>query len=221
MTRFVQVAGAVCIAALGCVEQATAQPKGDRPVTIGFGGGASIGPSSGTYGIEIGYAVSDKITIFLEGGRIGNVVPGFVTDRASVISKALGGSAEVKDKATFGDIGVKYMLKKPWAAMYQPYVGVGVGVAKVEKESTFTIGGTSLNETQLLSQYGALLGSDLAGSTTKTTMAVLVGVTRSFGERIGVDVSYRYNRIFPKTDVITGDQGINAQRLQVGVFVRF
>ena len=220
MTRFVQVAGAVCIAALGCVEQATAQPKGDRPVTIGFGGGASIGPSSGTYGIEIGYAVSDKITIFLEGGRIGNVVPGFVTDRASVISKALGGSAEVKDKATFGDVGIKYMLM-PMTAASQPYVGAGVGVAKIEKTSTFTIGGASVNETQLLSQYGALLGSDLAGSTTKTTMAVLVGVTRSIGERIGVDVSYRYNRIFPKTDVITGDQGINAQRLQVGVFIRF
>ena len=52
-------------------------------------------------------------------------------------------------------------------------------------------------------------------------MAVLVGVTRSIGERIGVDLSYRYSRIFPKTDIIDGDAGINASRIQVGFFVRF
>ena len=221
MKRFVQVAGAVCIAALGCVEQAAAQPKGDRPIAIEFGGGVSVGnTSSGTYGFEGDYAVSDKLTIFIEAGQIGNVTPTFVEGQANIIAAALGGSAEVKDKATYVDLGVKYMLK-PLAASYQPYVGFGVGVAKIAKTSTFTIGGASVNEAQLLSQYGVQLGSDLAGSANKTTMAILVGVTRSIGERLGVDLSYGYNRVFPKTDVIDQDKGINASRIQVGVFVRF
>ena len=221
MKRLVQVAGAVCMAALGCVGQAAAQPKGDRPIAVEFGGGVSVSnKSSGTYGLEVDYAVSQKLTIFLEAGQIANVVPRFIEDRAGVISAALGGSAEVKDKATYVDLGVKYMLM-PLTATYQPYVGFGVGVAKVAKTSTFTIGGASVNEAQLLSQYGVQLGSDLAGSANKTNMAVLVGVTRSIGERIGVDLSYRYSRIFPKTDIIDGDAGINASRIQVGFFVRF
>ena len=221
MKRLVQVAGAVCIAALGFAGQAAAQPKGDRPITVEFAGGVSVGnKSSGTYGFEGDYAVSDKLTIFMEAGQIGNVVPTFIEDRANVIAAALGGSAEAKDKATYVDFGVKYRLK-PFMTHYEPYVGFGLGVAKVSKTSTFTIGGASVNEDQLLSQYRVQLGSDLAGSTNKTTMAILVGATRSIGERLGVDLSYRYNRIFPKTDVIDQDQGINASRVQVGVFVRF
>lgn len=221
MKRFVQVAGAVCIAAFGWVGQATAQPKGDRPVSVQFNAGVAVGSqSSGTYGFEGDYVLNDKLTIFGEVGQIGNVAPSFVENQANVIAAALGGSAEVKDKATYIDFGVKYNLK-PFIANYMPYVGFGVGVAKVSKTSTFTVGGTSLSEAQLLSQYGVQLGSDLAGSANKATMAILLGMTRSIGERLGVDVSYRYNRIFAKTDVIDADKGINASRIQVGFFVRF
>ena len=221
MKPFVQVAGAVCLAALCFAGQAAAQPKGDRPIALEFGGGVSLGnKSSGTYGFEGNYAFSNKLTIFIEAGQIGNVVPKFVEGQANVIAAALGGSAEVKDKATYVDLGVKYMLT-PFMTNYQPYAGFGVGVAKIAKTSTFTIGGASVNENQLLSQYGVLLGSDLAGSANKTTVAILLGVTRSIGERLGVDLSYRYNRLLPKTDVIADDQGINTQRIQIGVFVRF
>ena len=221
MKRFVHVAGAVCLAALGCAGQAAAQPKGDRPIAVEFGGGGSVGnSSSGTYGLEVDYAVTHAFTVFIEGGQIGNVAPGFIVDRAGVVGQALGGSADVKDKATLGGLGVKYMLK-PLTAIYQPYVGFGVGVAKVEKNTTFTVGGATLTESQLLSQYGVQLGADLAGSTTKTNIEVLAGITRAIGERIGVDLSYRYNRLLPKTDVIADDQGINTQRIQIGVFVRF
>lgn len=221
MKRFVQVAGVVCIAAFGLAGRAAAQPMGDRPVSVELGGGVSVGSSSsGTYGLDIGYAVTPRITVFLEGGQIGNVAPGFIVDRADTIAAALGGTAEIKDRVTLGDIGLKYMLQ-PNTASYQPYIGFGVGVAKVEKKPSFTIGGANLDELQLLSQYGVQLGADLAGSTNKTTIAVLAGVTRAVGERLGIDLSYRYNRILPKTDVIADDQGINAQRIQVGVFVRF
>ena len=45
-------------------------------------------------------------------------------------------------------------------------------------------------------------------------------VSPSPGERFGVDVSCRYNRIMPKTDLIDSD-GINAQRSFFGALVRF
>jgi opacity protein-like surface antigen len=209
------------MAALGFVGQAAAQPKGDRPIAVEFAGGAALGnSSSGTFGFEADYTVTHTFTIFLEVARIGNVAPAFIEDRGNFIASALGGTADVVDKATLGELGVKYNLK-PVFATYQPYVGFGVGVAKVAKTSTFAIGGSSVDEAQLLSQYGVLLGADLAGSTNKTNVAVIAGVTRAIGERMGVDLSYRYNRLLPKTDVIADDKGINAQRIQVGVFVRF
>lgn len=221
MKRFVRVAGVMCLAAFGLAAQAAAQPKGDRPISIEFGGGPSFGSSSsGTYGVDLGYAVTPKITVFIEAGQIGNVAPGFIVDRANVIAKALGGSAEITDKATYVDIGVKYMLM-PNTASYQPYVGFGLGAAKVTKKPSFTIGGASLNESQLLDQYGVQLGADLADSATKTTFVILGGVTKAIGERFGVDISYRYNRLLPKTDLIDSDEAINAQRLVFGAFVRF
>jgi opacity protein-like surface antigen len=221
MKRFVQVAGALCVAALGCAGQAAAQPQGDRPVSIEVNGGVSMGnKSSGAFGLEGNYAITPTITVFAEVGQIGNVAPKFVSDRANVVAGFLGGTADEKDKATYVDLGVKYMLPM-LATHYQPYVGLGIGVAKVAKETTFSISGTSVSEAQLLSQYGVQLGSDLAGSTNKTNVAVLLGITRAIGERLGADVSYRFNRISPKTDVIDGDEAINAQRFQIGVFIRF
>ena len=47
------------------------------------------------------------------------------------------------------------------------------------------------------------------------------GVSRNFLQRYYVDVSYRYGRIFAKTATIEDDKGINTQRFQVGVGIRF
>ncbi len=219
--RFVQVAAAACVAVLGYAGQAAAQPQGDRPIVVQVNAGASFGGSSGgTYGIEGDYVLTPKITIFAEVGQITNVAPAFIKDRADFIAGVIGAAADPKDKATYFDAGIKYQLPR-LMTQYEPYVGLGLGVAHVSKETTFSVNGADLSEDQLLSDYGVQLGADLAGSTTKTTLALLLGVTRSIGERYGVDLSYRYNRIYPKSDVIEEDEGINANRLQVGFFVRF
>ena len=219
--RFVQVAAAACVAVLGLAAQAAAQPQGDRPILVQFNGGASFGSSTGgTYGVEGDYTLTPKLTIFAEVGQITNVAPGFIVDRAEFIASVIGASVDVKDKATYFDAGVKYQLPR-LMTHYEPYVGLGIGAVRVSKDTVFAVNGADLSEDQLLNDYGVQLGTDLADSSTKATLALLVGVTRAIGERYGADVSYRYNRIFPKTDFIEGDKGINANRLQFGFFVRF
>lgn len=221
MTRFVQVASAVCVAALGVAGTAAAQPQGDRPVAIQVNGGVSLGnKTSGTIGVEGDYQLNSKLTIFGEVGQIGNVAPKFISDRAALIASAIGGTAEATDKATYFDAGVKYNLAT-LVGGFDAYVGAGVGIAKVAKTTTFTIDGSTLSEDRLLSQYFVQLGTDLADSATKTNVTVLAGAVKSIGERLGLDVSYRYSRLFPKTDLIEGDMAINVKRFQVGFLIRF
>jgi len=221
MRGFVKVAAAVCVAALGFAGQASAQAQGDRPLSIQLGGGAAFGTqASPAFGIEADYAVKQRISVFLEAAMVGNVAPSFVTDRANIVATALGGSVDAKDQATFGTIGVKYTMM-PVSAAYRPYVGVGYTYGKIKKTADFTIGGTAVSEAKLLSDYGVLLGSDLAGSMNKGGVAVQVGVTRAIGERFGLDLSYRLNQFMAKTDDIENDKAINAQRVQLNVLIRF
>lgn len=221
MKRLVQVASAMCVAALGVAGQAAAQPLGDRPVAIQINGGVSVGnKTSGAVGVEGDYQLNSKLTIFGEVGRISNVAPKFVSDRADLVASLIGASVDEKDKTTYFDAGIKYKLAS-LVGGFDAYVGAGVGIAKVAKTTTFTVGGSTISEDRLLSQYGVQLGADLADSATKTNMTVLAGAVKSIGERLGVDVSYRYSRLFPKTDLIEGDMGINVQRIQVGFLIRF
>jgi opacity protein-like surface antigen len=221
--RFVQVAAAACVAVLGFAGQAAAQPQSDRPVSVQFNGGVSFGSSTGgTYGVEGDYRLDDKLTLFAEVGQITNVAPGFIVDRAELIASVIGASVDVNDKATYFDVGAKYKVPQlQLLTNYDLYVGAAVGIARVSKDTTFSVNGSDLSEDQLLNDYGVQLGADLADGTTRATLALLVGVTRAINERYGVDLSYRYNRIFAKSDLIEGDKGINANRIQAGFIVRF
>jgi opacity protein-like surface antigen len=123
-------------------------------------------------------------------------------------------------KATYFDAGVKYLFV-PFKRVYQPYATLGFGLARVSQDVVFSTNGTELSEAQLYDQYGVLLGSDLAGSTTKPMFLLGAGVSRNFKSRYYVDLSYRYGRIFAKTGTIEDDKGMNTQRFQVGVGIHF
>jgi hypothetical protein len=221
MRRLVQVAAAVGVAAFGLTTPAAAQPAGDRPVAVEFNAGVAAGGStSGAFGLEASYAIRSNLTVFLEVAQMANVAPGFVQDRADTIAKLIGGSADPKDKATLVDLGIKYNFAS-LTAKYQPYAGFAVGGAKVAKDAGISVGGKTLSESDLLTQYGVQLGSDLADSMNKTAIIIIGGVTRSIGERYGIDLSYRYGAILAKTDKIEGDKTISTSRLLGGFFVRF
>ena len=220
MYRYVQITVALCIAAFGLATQASAQATEDAPLALEVTGGASFGnTTSGTFGFEADYRAMTHVALFAELGWIGNVVPAHISDRADLIAGQIGGTADPQGNGTYFNVGAKYVLK-PFAGGYEPYVGLGLGVTHIATSTVFSVNGTELSEDQLLSQYGVQLGEDLAGTSNKTSILVLGGVTRGFGSRYALDLSYRYGRVFA-TDAIEDDQAINLQRLQVGFAIRF
>jgi opacity protein-like surface antigen len=210
-------------AAAACVTgTASAQSAADPgTIAVAFTVGATLGnKSSSSFGGELDYKLGTDWEAFAEFGRMGNVASGTIDDRADLIANAIGGSASVASKATYFDAGVKYLLV-PFKQVYQPYATIGFGFARVAQDVVFSVNDNELSETQLLDQYGVQLGNDLAGSTTKPLFLIGAGVSRNFHGKYYFDLSYRYGRIFAKSGTIEDDKGLNTQRVQVGVGIRF
>jgi opacity protein-like surface antigen len=104
--------------------------------------------------------------------------------------------------------------------MWHPYGLLGLGGASVKTSAAFSVNGTDVTG-QLLDVYGVRLGNDLSSTLTKRFLTAGAGATAPFGSRYLVDISYRYGRISPKTSEIEADKGINTQRVQAGIGVRF
>jgi hypothetical protein len=181
--------------------------------------GATLGhKSNSSVGVEAGYTLNDEWQLFLEGGRMGNVATSDVDARALTIGNAIGASVSTVQRAAYFDIGAKYRILKEYGK-WRPYALLGVGSAGVKTTVNFAINGNDV--TNQLGQYGVQLGKDLSGSVTKFFLTFGVGANALFGKRYLVDLSYRYGRIFPRTNDIVNDQGINTQRLQAGFGIRF
>lgn len=221
MKRFGRLALAFGLFIGGLTTSASAQSSADAPFAVQFTVGPTFGNSSGVFfGGELDYRVGTEWELFLELGQMRNVATGSMKDAAQVVVNALAGSsAQVAQQATYINLGVKYLLV-PVGSGYQPYIGVGFGGAKLEKDVTFNVAGTDLSEGDLFSQYGVQLGADLAGSSNRPMFSVMGGVSKDFGSAF-FDISYRYGAIFANTDLIEDDAMTNTQRLQLGIGVRF
>lgn len=215
--RLVMAVGALVAGLTGTAwAQASAQ---DAPFAVQFTVGPTFGNASDvSLGGEFDWKLGVEWELFVEAGQMRNVATADMEDAAQVIVNALGGSAAVGQKATYFNAGIKYLFVP--VGGFTPYAGVGAGMASLKKDVAFTIGGATLDEAQLLSQYRVQLGNDLAGSSSRPMVTVAVGLSRSFG-RAFLDLSYRYGVIFAKTDLIEDDKATNTQRVQVGFGVRF
>jgi opacity protein-like surface antigen len=199
-------------------------PAADTGYVEGVAQSAFGNVTSQSYGAELGFTVLPALQVFVEGGRIGDVATPDLGVGAQKIAGALGQiqsgavAYSVKEPATFGVVGVKYLIpisgsgRSP-IGKARPYVMGGVGIAKVEKNVVFTIGGTDV--TANLQQYGVLLGTDLSGSVTKAMLTLGGGVTLPVWRQLMLDFQYRYGRIF------TDDQAIVAQRAGIGLGIQF
>ena len=172
--------------------------------------------TSQAYGGEIGITFKRDYQVFIEGGQIRNVATSDIGNSAQLIAAALSQTQadvaySVKQPVTFFDLGIKYVL--PTSGHARPYVLIGGGVARVKQDVSFTIGGVDV--TGNLQQYGVQLGSDLSGSFTKAMLALGGGVLVPLWPHIGLDLQYRYGRIFAE------DQGINTNRAGVGLMIAF
>jgi opacity protein-like surface antigen len=220
MTRFVRFAMVFAVALpLGAsVAQAQTAPVQDP----GEGGrysaeittAATLGhTSSGALGGELDYQLAQKWTVLFEFGRMRNVASSALQARANLIANELQSTATPTQRATYYDFGVRYQLPphRVWR-MWHPYLAAGIGAATVTTKTNFQTGANDI----LVST-----GVDLDGTVTKPLFVIGGGATVPFASRYFVDGTYRYGRIFSRTGVIENDNGINTQRVQVGVGIRF
>jgi opacity protein-like surface antigen len=176
-----------------------------------FDAAATLGhTSSSSFGGELDYRVAQKWTVSFEFGRMRNITTSDVQTRANVIANAIQGTANATQKATYYDFGVRYRVTP--RGMWHPYLAAGLGAATVTTDTSFQSGATEVL---------VATGADLQGTVTKPLLVIGGGVTVPFASRYFVDGSYRYGRIFARTGVIENDNGINTQRVQIGVGIHF
>lgn len=172
--------------------------------------------TSQSFGGEIGIALTDQIQVWAEFARVRDVSPAALGADAQAFAGALsqtvtGLQYQVREPVTFGVVGARYLF--PIQSRAVPYVLGGIGAGQVKRDVTFSVNGTDV--TSNLSQYGAVLGTGLSGSSTSAMIVLGGGVQVPLWERLVVDLQYRYGRIF------TPDAGTNVNRAGIGIGFRF
>jgi opacity protein-like surface antigen len=168
--------------------------------------------TSQSYGVELGYSLDPTLQIFVEGGRTRDVATAGLGNAAQLIAGALsqtqsGVSFTVREPATFGAAGIRYLFDS--GTKVRPYALAGFGIARVKHEVAFTVGSGDVTST--ISQYGVVLGTDLTGSFTKPMLLLGAGATYPVWKQLVLDFQFRYGRIFAP------DSGINVSRAGIGV----
>jgi opacity protein-like surface antigen len=174
--------------------------------------------SSSSVGGEVGLRLTDRWETFLEIGRMRNVTSKDLETRAKFIGDAIGATSNPIQKATYFDVGARYNVSALPA--WHPFLLAGLGFARVNTSTTFSQNGRDITG-QIEGVYGVQLGLDLEGSVTKAFFTLGGGVMRPFKNRYFAEGTYRYGRIFPRTGLIPADKGVNTQRVQLGVGLRF
>jgi opacity protein-like surface antigen len=176
--------------------------------------------TSQSYGGEAGVTVWKNLQVFVEFGQIRNLAPAALGASAQQIAAFLsqtqtGVSVSVKQPASFGVAGLKYLIPTPGARI-RPYVLGGVGLAKVTRKVSFFANGTDV--TGQLLQLGVALGTDLSGEFTKSMLTIGGGVEWPAWRMLVVDFQVRFSRIAPEDDTASA---INVGRAGLGVGIRF
>jgi opacity protein-like surface antigen len=221
MTGMIAAAPGVARAQSG----ASPTPAFDTGYAEGVAQSAFGNVTTQSYGAELGVTITAGLQVFVEGGQTRNVATPEIGVSAQKIADFLQGQLpsqavdhSVKVPATFFVGGLRYLIpisgsgKSP-IGKAQPYVMGGFGIARVERNVSFTIAGTDV--TGNLQQYGVILGTDLSGNFTKPMLTLGGGVTLPIWRQLLLDFQYRYGRIF------ADDQAIVVQRAGVGFGVGF
>jgi len=171
--------------------------------------------SSGAFGGEVGMGFARTFAVSIEVGQMKNVGTQELDNKAQNIATSVGATASSRYRVNFFDVAARYMPEMGWKA--KTYVMAGFGVAKVFAETDLAVNGTTVPPESL----GVQFGNDLNGSLNKPMFVLGGGAMYPINNMIFVDGSYRYGRIFPDTAEIENDHGINTNRLQIGIGVKF
>ncbi len=224
MKRFAYVA-AVCLVCVLGIDAVSAEAQTPPPMAgsdpkmyAEFNFGPTLGHKSDKFfGGEFGFRIVDGLYVIVEASHMGNVGTTALDNNATVIANFLGGTASTAFKEKHGAVGLRYNINLDVSPMVHPYVLAAVGVAHVETQVEFNVGGTAVDP----ASKGVQLGGDLSGTQNKTIFVVGFGVNVPFMERFFADLGYRYGQILAKTDTVETDTGIPTQRVVLGVGVRF
>jgi len=213
----------ILLLAVGLCRAATAHAQATTSAApsqfyLAVDAGATIGHSSDKFvGAEAGMHWRDMWDVFIEGGHIGNAATSDFDNRGTLIANAVGATASSVQKVNFVDLGLRY--HSPVAQKWDGYASIAGGLAGVSSETVFSVNGAAVSADSL----GVALGADLNGSVRVGIIVFGVGARRDFYERYFLDLSYRFGRTFAKSDSDgnTIVPGLNTQRLQAGVGIRF
>ena len=159
------------------------------------------------------------LDVFIETGHTGNVGNTDLEARAQVVADFIGGTVGTTAyKLNYFDIGVKYRVME--TGRWHPHVGVGIGFAHITPEVTFAVNGTDV--TNQLPELGVQLGADLSEVAQHVSLRLRPRTQVDFGSRYFADLTYRYGRTGSASqdnEVLV--EGLNTQRVQAGVGIRF
>ena len=181
-------------------------------------GGVTLGgaETSAAGGLGGGLRLSRHLDVFAEAGAIGNVLPTEIQDFLDAelnLIAAIEGvpvKAEVRVPNQYGIAGFRVNL--PTGSVVTPFLEAGGGAGRISfKLDRFEVLGVDLTpelREELRQEFGDL-------HETKLLVAAGGGISIAVHRRVGVDVGYRYHRIF------TDDPSINTSLIYVGVIWRF
>ena len=227
MMRIARVVPMVFGTCLLCAASVSAQPPASPAAADSRAyAEVNVGPTFGhksdvSVGGEGGYQIRRDLFVSAEVGHIGNAASSDLDSRATDIANNAGAAANVIAKVTYFDAGVRYQFVTNSPKIH-PYVVGGFGAARVTTDTTFSVNGSIVPPDAL----GIILGNDLAGSQTAPFLMFGGGAYIDIASRYFADVSYRYGRVFSKTEQSGSETVItlaafNTSRLQVGLGIKF
>jgi opacity protein-like surface antigen len=179
-------------------------------------GSATVKKTGAVAGGEAGVRAWHNVDVSLEVGWFQNAVSGDPLDKAQTLATFLqntqgkSASSTVKMPVTYGTLNGRWVFES--ARRYRPYGVLGVGGARVSRNSEFALAGSDI--TGSLGQYGVALGGDLSGHSSHPALTAGVGVLIPYKKWYG-DIGYRLTCVF------TSGQSTNVNRLNIGFGARF
>jgi opacity protein-like surface antigen len=174
-----------------------------------------ITESGVTFGAAAGMQVKSNLEIFGEFGRMQNVLPSSVLEEvekaSALVVNPLGGKASSTASATanYGLFGVRRNVGKLGDA--QLFVEGGAGAAKVESTLEASIRGSEA----LQGDISHLVSVPFTDSSPQTKALATFGggFTLGITQKVGVEMAYRYVRIFTDNPAINAGNIYGALRL--------
>lgn len=192
------IGGLMLLLAIPAGAQTTSTPAPSVDLFYGgvYGGASVVHRWGATVGVEGGVRIFRKVDLIAEGVWVkdastqaeSNAIVPLV--EYLQITQGTSASAKMEAPTLMGSGGLRYVFERNGA--WRPYVLGTVGMASIDRKTTFALGGTDI--TGAIETYGITLGRDLNGSESVVTFGGGLGVLR-VANRWYLDAGVRYTSL--------------------------